>query len=275
MGKILGSYLFPHPPIIIEDIGQGQEKKAGKTIEGVKSLARSIRDKAPNTIIVITPHGPLFTDAISITIEEDLKGDFRKFGYWDIKLECKNDVNLAYRIIRNALSEGIQIAQVNMEFAKINDVELDLDHGTIVPLYYVDKEYKDYKIVHIICGFLSPTELYDFGIGIKSAVEEVEGDAVILISGDLSHKLSDDDPYCFSPCGEEFDKKIIEILKSGDMESLVAFDLELAERADECGLRPLMIMAGALDKAKLNTEVLSHESPYGIGYCTAKLEVID
>lgn len=275
MGKILGSYLFPHPPIIIEDIGQGEEKKAGKTIEGVKALAKSIKDKAPNTIIVITPHGPLFTDAISITIEEELKGDFRKFGYWDIKLECKNDVNLAYRIIRNALRDGIQVAQVNMEFAKNNDVELDLDHGTIVPLYYVDREYKDYKIVHITCGFLSPQELYNFGVCIKSAVEEVESDAVILISGDLSHKLPGDGSNGFTQCGEEFDKKVIEILEAGDMEGLITFDLELAERADECGLRPLMVMAGALDKAKLNTKVLSHESPYGIGYCTAKLEVID
>lgn len=30
MGKILSSYLLPHPPIIIEDIGKGEEEKAIK-----------------------------------------------------------------------------------------------------------------------------------------------------------------------------------------------------------------------------------------------------
>lgn len=274
MGKILGSYLFPHPPIIIEDIGQGEEKKAEKTIEGVKTLARSIRDKAPDTIIVITPHGPLFEDAISISIEDKLKGDFRKFGYWDIRFEYENNMNLTDRIIKNAMKANIEIAQVNREFAKQHDIEFELDHGTMVPLYFVDKEYKNFKIVHITCGTLPPRELYNFGMCINSAMEEVEDDAVILVSGDLSHKLSDEGPYSFSPCGEEFDKQIIEILKAGDLESLITFDLELAEKACECGLRSLMIMAGALDKAQFNTEVLSHEGPYGVGYCTAKLEVI-
>ncbi len=27
MGKILGGYLFPHPPIIINEIGRGEKRK--------------------------------------------------------------------------------------------------------------------------------------------------------------------------------------------------------------------------------------------------------
>ena len=34
MGKVLGAVVYPHPPIIIEEIGRGEEVKAKKTIEG-------------------------------------------------------------------------------------------------------------------------------------------------------------------------------------------------------------------------------------------------
>lgn len=274
MGKILGGYLFPHPPIIIEDIGQGEEKKALNTIKGVKALAKDIGDKSPETIIIITPHGPLFSDAISISMEDELKGDFGRFGYWDIKFEYKNNKKLAYKIIKNALNENINMAQVNKEFAREYNIDLDLDHGALVPLYFVDKELGDFKIIHITYGLLPPKDLYIFGRGIQKAVEESNEKVVIIASGDLSHKLSDSGPYSYSQYGPEFDKRIMEILKTGDMESLMTMDLELSERAGECGLRSLMIMSGCLDKKELRSEVFSYEGPFGVGYGTAKLEVI-
>ena len=54
MGKLLGTYLFPHPPIIVEEIGRGGEKGAENTIVGVKKLAKDIKSKKPTTIIIIT-----------------------------------------------------------------------------------------------------------------------------------------------------------------------------------------------------------------------------
>ena len=83
-----------------------------------------------------------------------------------------------------------------------------------------------------------------------------------------------DSPYTYSPYGKVFDETIVEILKEGRMEDIIGFDLELAERAGECGLRSFMIMAGVLDNYKIEPEVLSYEGPFGVGYCTAKLDVV-
>jgi len=57
------------------------------------------------------------------------------------------------------------------------------------------------------------------------------------------------------------------------MEEILTFDLSLAEKAGECGLRSLMIMAGGLGDYDLESEIISYESPFGVGYCTAKIEV--
>lgn len=274
LGKILGAYLFPHPPIMIPEIGKGEEKDIEKTIEGAKALSKDIKEKSPSTIIIITPHGPLFSDAIAISVEEQLEGDFEEFEHGELKFQFKNNLPLINSIIDNSLEEEIVIAEIDEDFAKTYNVEKNLDHGVLVPLYFVNKEYTDYKLIHITYGILSPVELYKFGKAIQAAILDSEEDAVVIASGDLSHRLSDNGPYSYSPKGRIFDKKIIEILKENRLEDIVSFDLGLAESAGECGLRSLIISTGILDGYSLKSEVMSYEGPFGIGYCTAKADII-
>ena len=49
-------------------------------------------------------------------------------------------------------------------------------------------------------------------------------------------------------------------------------DSRLIERAGECGLRSIWIMAGALDGYNVKSEVYSYEGPFGVGYCVARFD---
>ena len=273
MGKILGGYLFPHPPIIVEEIGRGGEKQAKKTLDGSKKLAKEIGNKKPSTIIIITPHGPLFRDAISISAEESLRGNFAKFGRGDVNFEFQNNLELVEKILYESGKEDITIASIDKEFAKDYRVDLDIDHGALVPLYFVNDEYKDYKLVHITYSLFAPKKLYSFGKILQRIVLESEEEVIFTASGDLSHRLSNDGPYAYSPVGEKFDKEIVDLFKKGDFQSIASFDLELAEDAGECGLRSLIILAGFLDSRVVKASVLSYEGPFGVGYCTGKIHV--
>jgi len=51
-------------------------------------------------------------------------------------------------------------------------------------------------------------------------------------------------------------------------------DAELIERAGECGLRPSIMLLGALDGLKVKPEILSYEGPFGVGYLVASFDVI-
>ncbi|NLX62733.1 MAG: AmmeMemoRadiSam system protein A [Tissierellia bacterium] len=275
MGAILSGYLFPHPPIIVKEIGRGEEVKAQKTIEGSKALALDIKNKQPSTIIVITSHGPLFRDAISISVEGKLEGDFSNFGNRSLKFEFNNNLDLVNRIIHKASVEGIPVAKIDEDFAKDYNISLKLDHGTLVPLYFVTEEYKDFSLVHITYGLLPPKKLYEFGKIVKEAVLESEEDAVIIASGDMSHRLSKDGPYAYSPYGEVFDRKIVELIEEDRLKDIVDFDLDLSEKAGECGLRSLMVLAGSLAGYKVKSKVLSYEGPFGVGYCNARFQVLE
>lgn len=273
MGKLLGGYLFPHPPILIEEIGRGEEMKAAATIAGISRLVLDIKDREPSTIILITPHGPVFRDGIAISTEEKLVGDFSHFGCGNLEISFTNHVEMVQAIVTESLRQNIPLVQISKESASEMEIEDKLDHGCLVPLHFVNKEYSNYKLIHITYGLLAPNLLAKFGKLLNQVVEKSDEQVIIIASGDLSHKLSKEGPYDYSPYGKEFDEKIMDIIKRGSMEEIVHFDFDLADKAGECGLRSLIITAGALSTKLLHTQVVSYEGPFGVGYGTAKLIV--
>ncbi|MBZ4656858.1 MAG: hypothetical protein JG759_1406, partial [Thermoanaerobacter sp.] len=68
MGTLLSCYLMPHPPIIVPEVGRGEEKKIQKTIDSLNTVSINIKEKKPDTIIVVTPHGYVFRDAVAVTV---------------------------------------------------------------------------------------------------------------------------------------------------------------------------------------------------------------
>lgn len=273
MGKILAGYLMPHPPIILKEIGRGKEREIQDTIKAMEEVARDIKSKEPKTIILITPHGPVFSDAIAISVEAELKGNMASFGAEQVKMIKDNDLELSKKIIKYATNKKIFCAMLDEQLAGEYKISTSLDHGTIVPLYFVDKEYMDYRLIHITYGLLSSEDLYSFGKSIQEAVEEGEKDVVVIASGDLSHKLKEDGPYGYNPAGETFDRLIIDSIENLEIERIVSIDRHLCEEAGECGMASIGIMLGACDGYEISSRVISYEGPFGVGYGVAKLEV--
>ncbi|MEQ8197088.1 MAG: AmmeMemoRadiSam system protein A [Clostridiaceae bacterium] len=272
--SLLGFYLLPHPPIIIPEVGKGEEKKISNTIEGFRAVGKEIAEKAPETIVIITPHGTMFQDAISMSYENEISGDLRNFGVPDILMKLQINKSLTSRIFELSQEEGVAVVMTTKSFLRRYNVTFSLDHGAMVPLYFVNKYYKDYKLVHITYAPLSDIDLYKFGICINKAVEELKDRVVLIASGDLSHKLKAEGPYGFDPCGEKFDKEFLYYLEKGDVEGIFSIDKNIIYNAGECGRRSTAILLGALDGKKFKGELMSYEGPFGVGYGIMKFITI-
>ena len=271
--NLLAGYIFPHPPIIIPEIGQGEEKEALKTIEGVNNLASEIAGRKPDTIVLITPHGPVFSDAVCISMEPKLYGNFEQFGKDNLKLEFENNTEMAERIAQCAEAHNITVGKVNKSFAKKYGITEAIDHGALVPMYFVNKYYNNYKFVHISMGLLSYENLYKFGICIDDIIRESNENVVVIASADLSHRLTQNAPVGYSERGKEFDEKIISLIQKNEVEEILNLDEDLIESAGECGLRPIIILHGVLDRYNVKPKVISYEGPFGVGYQTAKFSI--
>ncbi|MZQ76181.1 MAG: AmmeMemoRadiSam system protein A [Peptoclostridium sp.] len=273
MTFIKGIVMSPHPPIIIPEIGKGEEHGAINTIEGMKKLADNIERKKPETIIFITPHGNAFSDGLCVLDEERVSGSLGQFGRPDLKYEKNVDIQLKDAIRQCFDEKGIPSIFLNENRAHLYGVRVELDHGCIVPMYYIDKVFSNYKITHITIGMLDLMDMYKAGMALRDAVEETGRNTVIVASGDLSHRLKDDGPYSYNAMGPVFDEMLVEAIRKGDYESIVSMPAKISEPAGECGLRSIVMALGCVDSMVTEPTVYSHEGPFGVGYMTAFIEV--
>lgn len=274
MGTIVGSYIFPHPPVLIPEVGKGVEKSASATLAALSKAVKEIGRQKPSTIILTTPHGPVFQDFIHINIRNVLSGNLRKFNAPGVEQKYENNLHLTSSIISIANTAGIPCGGLDNALIAKYRISGELDHGALIPLYFITKEYDDFKLVHISIAGLPFKDLYKFGSCIAQAVEQSGETVVFIASGDLSHKLSEDGPYGFDISGPKYDRQLIENLKIPDPERLLQFDESLLESAGECGYRSFIMMFGALDGYEIKSEVYSYEGPYGVGYAVAEFRPV-
>lgn len=261
------AYLTPHPPIIIKEIGRGEERKIQKTINSMIEISKKISEIKPDTIIVITPHGPLFSDGIAILYEKYLYGNFHNFGEYSIEVSKNNDIEFIDSLKTILMKEyGINGALIDKKTANHFGTTHNLDHGTLVPLNFIDKNYSNYNLVSITYGLLSYQDLYKVGMAINKVMESSNKKYVFIASGDLSHRLKDSGPYDFNEKGPEFDKLIIEKLVNKNTIDIISMDPDFCEEAGECGKRSIDILLGTLDGYSYRVNKLSYEGPFGVGY---------
>ena len=256
---ILAAYMVPHPPMIVPAVGRGGEKQIEKTTNAYERVAAEIASLAPDTIIITSPHSVMYTDYFHISPGKSARGDFGLFRASQVSFEENYDAELVSAITEIARKQGFPAGVMGERDRK-------LDHGTMVPLYFIRKKYSGGKIVRIGLSGLPLTEHYRLGQMIREAVDGLGRRAVFVASGDLSHKLQDYGPYGYAKEGPQYDERIMDVCSRAAFGELFDFDETFCERAAECGHRSFVIMAGAFDGISVDAEQLSHEDVTGVGY---------
>ena len=54
--SILAAYAVPHPPLILPEIGKGEEKKIQLTVNAYERAMKEAAALQPDTVIVASPH---------------------------------------------------------------------------------------------------------------------------------------------------------------------------------------------------------------------------
>ena len=265
--SIAGAIIVPHPPLIVPTVGQGQERDVQATIDAYRAAARQTAEWSPAVLIVTSPHTVMYTDYFHISPGKGVFGDMSAFGAPQTRLEVRYDGELRDEVIRQAEA-------ANIRAGTLGEREPSLDHGTFLPLYFLQEAGVNCPILRIGLSGFSPLEHYRLGQCIAKAVDKLGRRAVFVASGDLSHKLKDDGPYGYAPEGPVFDRQVTQAMADGDFLQFLTMDPGLCDRAAECGLRSFQIMAGALDGLAVDARLLSYEGTTGVGYGVATFTAI-
>jgi MEMO1 family protein len=272
VNQIVGCVLMPHPPILIPEIGKHHVAEVEATKQAMEVSCKGVKNWNPETLVLITPHGPVFRDSISITATECLQGNFANFGAPAIRISADSDVEIIKGIMERSAQHGIPVLEITEAATKKYGLSTELDHGAMVPLYYLAQAGVKAKVVHISIGWLDYEELFAFGQAVQEAVQRTKRRVAVICSGDLSHRLTPDAPAGYSKQAREFDERIVAALGNLDVKAIRDLDPQLIDEAGECGLRPIYILLGVLDGLSAEAKVLSYEGPFGVGYAVIQFQ---
>ena len=259
----LAAFMVPHPPMIVPEVGRGSEEQILETTRAYERVAAEVAALEPETIIITSPHSVMYADYFHISPGSSASGSFSRFGAPKVRFSEQYDTELVKRICE--LAEA-----ADFPAGTLGERDRSLDHGTMVPLWFIRKAYSGGKIVRIGLSGLPLADHYRLGQIIAQAVKDTGRRTVFIASGDLSHKLQEYGPYGFAKEGPEYDSRIMDVCGRAAFGELLEFDEKFCDRAAECGHRSFVIMAGAFDGLGVKATALSHQDVTGVGYgiCT-------
>lgn len=259
----------PHPPLLVPEIGHEKVTQVLASQAGLEALSRSVVERRPECVVLISPHGPVRFDALSLLAAERVEASFSGF---ERSYSIPGDPALAERIRAEGQRAGFPVFPYKSFDSPKYYFSRGLDHASMVPLYYLEKAGLNCPMVFMSIAGWSHREHFEFGRALRRAIDEDGRRIVLIASGDLSHRLLPSAPYGYEPRGKGFDERVVDDLARVDAQDILALDDALIESIGECGLRPISAMLGALQGNAATGQVLSYEGPFGVGYCVAALE---
>ena len=94
---ILASFIVPHPPLIIPEIGGERIKSIEKTVKAYETVADEIASLKPETIVITSPHSVMYADCFHISPGKETKGSFKQFDAPGVKFLEEYDTDLVKR----------------------------------------------------------------------------------------------------------------------------------------------------------------------------------
>ena len=259
---IVFSGIAPHPPIMVPEVGGESILEVRRSIDAMAELTRRIIRSGAETIVLISPHAPLDARAFVAYRAPKLYGDFANFRAPDARIEFPLDEELLNEITRTAAAYDYEVMNLD---------DYMLDHGTAVPLYFLDRYGWRGRVVALGYSFLSNEDHLSFGNCIRRAVDSCGRSVAIVASGDLSHRLKPEAPAGYNPAAHRFDEEVVGALQENTPKRIIDIDPDLRRTAGECGYRSMLVALGATQELTPVCEVLNYEAPFGVGYLVAQL----
>jgi MEMO1 family protein len=255
----------PHSPLLLESIGKENTKKLKGTLKAMETLSEDLYASKPDIVVTISSHSGAHENAFSINLHDEYTVDLKEFGDLSSKETFSPDPELVTEIRKTMKGQDVKFTL---------DSYSSLDYGVSVPLELLIKKDNKPKLVPISYSHLSPKDHLLFGRLLKDVFVNSKKRIAIVASGDLSHCLTSDAPAGFEKEGKEFDDIVLQSVKDVSTAKLISIDEEIVSKASECAYRPLLILFGIIEKVQVKPEVLSYESPFGVGHLVAEFHIL-
>lgn len=272
MSGIVYACIAPHPPVIVPEVGRGREAETARTIAALDQVAGEMASLRPETVVIISPHGPVHPSGVGILTAQRAQGDMRRWDAPEIRFDLKNDLDAVRQLQAAAQTAGLPLVAIE----RWDDGSIDgLDWGCTVPLYFLRSGIGDARLVPVTPSYRPPEYHYEIGKIIGHILGSLGRRTAIICSADLSHCLMPGAPNGFDPAGREFDEAYQDAVATWNVDWVLSARREFRIRAAEDAVSQTATLMGALSECRVRPRVLSYEGPFGVGYLVAAIDLAE
>ena len=267
--------IAPHGSSIIDELAGSEKEMFQPTRTAMEKLGQKMKSFNPDTIIVLTPHGLRVRENACIYISENCRGSLSDNGN-TISVDLKCDTPLAEKILFLSKQKNIPIVGVNYGTASGEYSNIEMDWGTLIPLWYMGaRDEKKPQVVVIAPSREIPmSDLIELGRAIADAAMTSNKKIALVASADQAHAHDPEGIYGYHPSAKEYDQTMVDIVKNYQFQKLLEYDPDFINDAKPDSLWQMLILYGAAQVVPMKPEFLSYQVPTYFGMLVAGMDIL-
>ncbi len=265
--------IAPHGSELIPALAGSHFDQVALTRSALEELGRNMAASAPDTIVVVTPHGLRLDTAISIVTTDYTSGALEENG-GRVEAEFVCDRLLAEQILQEARSHNLPVVGALFGALEGPASRFQLDWGALIPLWFMGAHWdRKPKVLIGPCRTIPLTDLVTLGRIIARKAEQCGHKVALIASADQAHAHHAEGPYGFDPAAALYDAAMQEIVRDGHLEHLLKLDPGLVASAKPDSLWQMLVLYGATLEVSMQGRLLSYQVPTYFGMLCASYEV--
>lgn len=279
MSDLIFACIAPHGGITLPVLAGVEAHKATRTRLAMEELGKSMANAAPETIVLITPHGHRVDGVFSLLNNRCVRGvlaaeDGGNANSLTLGFEVDREFNMALR--EEALKLGVPVARIGYAVPDEAAFVQELDWGALIPLWFMGAQLSPQPKVVIACpdrGHMPWEYFIPFGRAIRQAARVTGRRIALIASADLGHAHDPNGPYGHDPASAEFDTAVQAAVRDQELGRLLSFDLDWVTRAATDAFGQILNLHGAIQGTGMQGTLLSYEVPTYFGMLCASYNV--
>ena len=265
--------IAPHGGEIIPELASiAMLPKFEETRAAMRVLAKRISETHPQTVVIASPHNLRLVSRIAVVVSENSSGTLRGSSNRSVSLHARCDIDFGRILLSQAEKAGLPVVGANYGTATGSSSDMQMDWGTLVPLWFIQKERKLKPKILIVTPSREIPLQKNFVLGQllgRLMSKDRKRKFVFIASADQAHAHSRTGPYGFRPAAAKYDDFVLGAIRDNNLKRILRLKPKFIEDAKPDSLWQMAILAGINEVVPLRSQLLSYQVPSYYGMACA------